>query len=133
MAQRLVVAQLLDPRRTKEDEQEARHERDPHRDGRAEDSSEQRGQRTGVVVRGEEADELHDHDQRTRGCLGEPKPGDHVLGTNPAVVIHRLLRHVPEDRVGAAEGEHRSLGEHHGFLGEHVVHPEHQGQCRDGN
>jgi hypothetical protein len=52
-----------------------------------------RAERAGMVVGAENGDELHHHDQRAGGGLGQGETTDHVAGGQPAVVLHRPLRH----------------------------------------
>ena len=65
----------------------------------------------GIAERREEADELRDQDKRARRGLGKTEAIDHFRRGHPAVSLHRFLRHVGEQRVGAAETHHRKLGE----------------------
>jgi len=83
-----------------------------------------------VPVGREEADELHHHDQRPRGGLGHAEPVQHLAGLEPAVRLDRLLRHVGEHGVGAAEGDHSHLREKPADRGERVIGAEH-GHNRD--
>jgi hypothetical protein len=51
---------------------------------------------------------------------GKAEARQHLVGPQPAVRFHRLLRHVGEHRIGAAEGDHGHLGEEQRFLREHM-------------
>ena len=84
----------------------------------------ERAQRAGIAEGGHEADELQDHDQRTRRRLGHAEAVEHLAGRQPAVVLDRLLRHVGEHRIGAAEGDHRHDREEARDLSEDVVRSE---------
>ena len=119
--QRLVVAQPLDEGRAEPDPQKARHEGPPGREQPAQRAGEQRRQRAGIAVGGHEADELHDHDQRARRRLGHAEPVEHLAGPEPAIGLDRLLRHVGEHRIGAAEGDDRHLREEQADLAEGVA------------
>ena len=68
-------------------------------------------ERRGIAERREEADELRHQDQRPGRGLGEAEPVDHLGRGHPVMRLDRLLRHVGEQRVGAAEAHHRELGE----------------------
>jgi hypothetical protein len=80
----------------------------------------------------QESDELHDLDQRARRRLGQAESVEHLAGTQPAVVLDRLLRDVGEHRVRAAEGDGRHLREEQRDLREHVGAAERGEQQRDG-
>src|SRR5262249_9562078 len=58
-----------------------------------------------------EADELQNHDERPGRRLGETEPVDRLRGCDPVEGLDRGLRHVRENRVGAAEGDEGRLGE----------------------
>ena len=60
-----------------------------------------------------------------------PSPSSISPGVEPVAVLHRLLRHVGEHRVGAAEGHHRHLAEEDRQPGEGLVRAERQHQRRD--
>ena len=49
-----------------------------------------------------------------------PRPSSISPGLEPVVVLDRLLRHVGQHGVGAAEGDHRHLAEEDSDLAEHV-------------
>ena len=119
--QALVGAQLLDERRAGEDPQHRRREGDPGGHGRAEDAGGDGRERRGVAKGGEEADELRDQDQRPGRRLGEAEAVDHLRRGHPVMGLDRLLRHVGEQRIGAAEAHHRELGEERADAHEHMV------------
>ena len=125
--QRVVVPQPLDVRRAEQDEQEARHERHP---GRQAATAMHRGnprvQRPGIAIGADERDELHDHDQRPRGGLGQRKPAHHLPRRQPAVDVDGLLGDVGQHGVGAAEGDHRGAGEEQALVDEDAVAAEEQ-------
>ena len=50
-----------------------------------------------------------------------PEPVEHLAGAQPAISLDRLLRHIGEHRIGAAEGDHGQLGKEDGDVGEDVV------------
>ena len=79
---------------------------------------------SGSAPGAEEADELRHLDQRAGQRLGEAQPVDHLRRAHPAVGLHRLLRHVGEQRIGAAEAHHRELGEEQADVDEHVLRAE---------
>jgi hypothetical protein len=108
--ERLVVAQPFDERRAEADPQKARDKGGPGREQPAERARQHRRQRAGVAVGRHEADELHDHDQGARRRLRHTEPVEHLAGLEPAIGLDRLLRHIGEDGVGAAEGDDRHLG-----------------------
>jgi hypothetical protein len=112
---------VLDVRCAEEDPQEARHERHPRRQERREHCREHRRQRAGIAVAGEEADELHDHDQRARRRLRHAEPGQHLVGPQPVILLDRLLRDVGENRVRAAERDDGGLAEEEPDLPVHGV------------
>ena len=68
----------------------------------------------------QEADELHHHDQRPRGGLGHAEPVEHLAGLEPAIGLDRLLRHVGEHGIGAAEGDDGHLREEDADIAEDV-------------
>jgi len=51
-----------------------------------------------------------------------PKPSS-LVGAQPTISLDRLLRHVGEDGIGAAEGDHGELGKEDGYVGEDVIAP----------
>ena len=106
-----VGAQLLDERRAGENPQHRRHERDPGRHRGAEDAGRHRRERRGIAEGGEEADELRHQDQRAGRGLGEAEAVDHLRRGHPVIGLDRLLRHVGQQRIGAAEAHHGELGE----------------------
>ena len=53
-----------------------------------------------------------------------PSPSSISPGVSQPIMLHRLLRHIGEHRVGAAERHHRHLGEEHRDLAEDVGWPE---------
>ena len=104
-----VAAQLLDERRAGENPQHRGRERHPRGHRGAEDAGRDRRERRGIAERREEADELRHQNQRPRRGLGEAEPIDHFGRGHPVMRLDRLLRHVGEQRVGAAEAHHREL------------------------
>ena len=50
-----------------------------------------------------------------------PSPSSISAGHQPAICLDRLLRHIGEDSVGAAEGDDRHLGEEQPLCEEHAV------------
>ena len=114
----MVAAQPLDIRGAEEDEQEARHEGDPGGQQRRDHGRDPGVERAGVVVGAEERDELHDHDQRAGGGLGQGQAADHVAGGQPAVGLDGPLGDIGEHGVGAAEGDQGGAGEEQPLLGE---------------
>ena len=114
-------AQALDPRRSEEDPEEARHVGHPRRQHRGERAGEPGRERARAPVGAEEADELHHLDQRTGRRLRHAEAVEHLAGREPAVVLDGLLRHVGEHGVGAAEGHDGELAEEEGDLREDVV------------
>jgi hypothetical protein len=79
-----------------------------------------------VPVGGQEADELHDHDERSGGGLGHAEPVQHLAGLEPVVGFDCLLRHVGEHGIGAAKGDNGHLGEEGADSAEGVVGAEHR-------
>ena len=79
------------------------------------------GSAPGLAPGGEEAHELRHHDQRAGRGLGHAEPVQHLAGCHPVIVVDRLLGHVGQHGVGAAEGDHRHLAEEERDLGEDVV------------
>ena len=75
-------------------------------------------ERAGVAVGAEEGHELDDHDQRAGGGLGQRQAAHHLARRQPAVDLDRLLGHVGEHGVGAAEGDQRGPGEEQPLRGE---------------
>ena len=54
--------------------------------------------------------------QRKRGGGGgKAKPVDHLAWTQPSQIIHRMLRHVGQYRVGPIEGDDGGLAEEPSF------------------
>ena len=60
------------------------------------------------------------HDQRPRRRLREAQAHQHLAGLEPVIGLDRLLRHVGEHRIGAAEGDDRHLAVEGGDRGEDV-------------
>ena len=106
-----VIPQPLDVGSAEEDPEEARQEGRPRRDRRAERGGEERRQRSGMLPRADEADELQHHDERPRRRLGEAQAIEHLAGLEPAVMLHRLLRDVWQHGIRAAESDERGLAE----------------------
>jgi hypothetical protein len=127
-AQGPVASQRLDVRRTEKDPQKARHERDPHRDERADHACQHRRHPARVPVGAQEADELHDHDQGTGCGLRQPEPVEHLSGTEPSVGLDRTLRDVGQHRVGASERDDGGLREEQAFLDEDRLGAEHHAE-----
>ena len=69
----------------------------------------------------DETDELHHHDQRPRGGLGQSQSIDHLFRLQPTVILDRFLRDVGQHRVGSAKGDHGRLAEKDALLGNGVV------------
>ena len=82
------------------------------------------GRLPGLAEGAHEADELHDHDQRPGRRLGHAQAVQHLAGPQPAIGLDGRLGDIGQHRVGAAEGDHRHLGEEHGDLAEHVARPQ---------
>src|SRR5919199_3474101 len=68
-----------------------------------------------------------------RRRLGHAEPVQHLARREPVVTLDGLLGDVGQHRVGAAEGDHRHLGEEQGDLAEHVRLAEGCQQYEDGN
>ena len=116
------VAQPLDVGRAEEDPEEARHEGHPGGDERAEER-----RRRAAAARRDRA--------RRRGRRRTARPGSAGRGSSrpcparrasrpavePAEVLDRVLRHVGEHRVGAAEGDDGGLAEEEPSLDQDVV------------
>jgi len=115
------VPQTFDVWCAEEHEQETRDERDPHDEGGADDAGDPRIEVTGVAVGAEEPDELHDHDQRSRGGLGERESVDHLAGLQPAVDLDGALCDVRQHRVSATERHDCGAGEEQPLVDENVV------------
>ncbi len=81
--------------------------------------------------RGEEADELRDQDQRAGRGLGEAEAIHHFRRGHPVMGLDRLLRHIGEHRIGAAEAHHRELGKERADADQHVAGAERQRGQRD--
>ena len=105
-AQARARAQPVDVGRAGEDPQKARREGRPQRDDGARDAP---PERAAVPRGGEKADEAGDQDERSGRRFGQTQPVHHLARGQPAIGLHRVLRHVGEHGVGAAEGER---GEH---------------------
>src|SRR5215475_795918 len=75
--QGLVVPQPLDKGRAKADPQKAGYECAPGGEQPAEGACNRRWQRARMPERCEKADELHNHDQRSRRRLGHAEPIEH--------------------------------------------------------
>ena len=123
VADRTAVAQALDKRCAEEDEHEARHEGDPHRDHGTDRAGDEGRQIAWMAVRREEADEFHHHDERARSRLGEAKPDGHIASRDPAVSLYRLLGDIAQHRIRAAERDDRTLGEKQALLRVHMLRP----------
>ena len=102
------VLQALDIGRARHDPQEARHESHPKSDDRRGHAA---PKAAGETMARHVANEFGDQDQRPGRRLGEAETVDHLFRPEPAEILHRLLRHVAQDRIGAAEGDHRELRE----------------------
>ena len=74
------LPQGLDVRRADEDEREARHERHPGRQARADARRRATDRAAGVAIRRNEADELQHHDQRPWRSFGHREAVDHFAG-----------------------------------------------------
>ena len=120
-----VGAQLLDERRAGENPQHGGREGDPGGHGRAEHARGDRRERRGVAEGREEAHELRDQDQRPGRGLREAKPVDHLRRGHPVMGLDRLLRHIGQQRIGAAEAHHRELREERADAHQHVVGAKH--------
>ena len=79
-----------------------------------------------VAVGREESDKLRYQDQRPGRGPGEAEPIDHFRCSHPMVRLDRLLGHIGQQRIGAAEAHHRELGEEHADRDQHVVGAERQ-------
>ena len=86
---------------------------------------------SGIAKGGEEADELRHQDQRPGRRFREAEAVDHFRRGHPAIGRDRLLRHVGEQRIGAAEAHHRELGEEQADAGQHMVRAERERDQRD--
>lgn len=64
-----------------------------------------------VAIGGQKADEFGHENEGTWRRFGEAEPVKHLACAQPTIGLHRLLRHVGEHRIGAAEGHHGKLGE----------------------
>ncbi len=73
---------------------------------------------------GKEADELRHQDQRPRCRFGQAEAVHHLGRGHPAMGLDRLLRHIGEQRIGAAEAHHRKLGEKHADAHQHMARAE---------
>ena len=113
-------------RRAQKNPQKARHKRHPRRDRRAQRRRPQRRQPTRLLPRPEKSHELQHHNQRPGRRLRQPQPVEHLRRREPAVVLHRLLRDVGEDRIRPAKRHHRRLAEENPLAHEHAVPPEPQ-------
>ena len=123
--QALVGAQLLDERRAGEDQQHRRHEGDPGGERRAE-------HRAGRPAR--TAPGSRQAPRKPTNCVtlisgpgsvsARPRPSTISGARHPAIGLHRLLRHVGEQRVGAAEAHHRQLGEEQADVDQDVLRAE---------
>jgi hypothetical protein len=100
---------LLDERRTGEDQQHGRRERDPRGHRRPENAGDNGPERRGVTKGRQETHKLRDQDQRPRRRLRQSETVDHFRRPHPMLGLDRLLRHVGEQRIGAAETHHREL------------------------
>ncbi len=110
------AAELLDVRRAEKNPKETRDERRPRSNQRTERACEQRRESARMIPAAHEADELQNHDERSRCCLGETEAVHHLTWLKPAIGSGRLLRDVGQNRVGAAEGDHRGFAEEETFL-----------------
>ena len=75
----------------------------------------------GIAKRREEADELRHQDQRPRRRLSQAEAVDHLGRGHPAMGLDRLLRHIREQCVGAAEADDRELGEERADAHQHMA------------
>src|SRR5438552_6944926 len=130
-SQGAVRAEPFHPRRPQEDPEEARRERGPHRDDRADRPGHRGRERSRVPIRGEEAVELHDEDQRAGRGLREREPRHDVVGRQPEAPDH-LVRHVGQHGVRTTERDHGHLGEEQAFLGIDRTRPGQRDDGKDG-
>ena len=119
--QRPVAAQRLDEGRAEEDPQEAGHEGHPGR----EQPAERRRPAAAAALPGSRKAPMKPTNCTTMisgpGVVSAmPEAVQHLARLQPAIGLDRLLRHVGQHRVGAAEGHHRHLGEEDGDLAEDV-------------
>ena len=96
-------------------------ERHPGRHHRAEHTGRTGENGAASRKRGEEAYELRHQDQRPGRGFGEAEPVDHLGRRHPVMGFDRLLRHIGQHRIGAAEAHHRELGEERADAHQHVV------------
>jgi hypothetical protein len=115
---RLVVAQSLDERRAETDPEKAGHKGAPGREQPTKDTGQHGGKRAWIAIGGKKAHKLDHHDQRSRRSFRHAEPVEHLARPQPSVGIDRLLRHVGEHRVGAAERDDRHLREEEADLRE---------------
>ena len=101
-----VAAQFLDVRAAQKNPEKAGRERRPSGEQCAQRGREQRRQTLRVLPSAHEADELQDHDERSRRRFGETKSVHHLARLEPTVMKKRLLRDIRQHGVGAAEGDH---------------------------
>jgi hypothetical protein len=116
--------QPFEPRCERKHPQKARRKRDPGGQQRAQQPGDQRGERCGRAGCRQIADKLRDHDQRAGRGFGQPQPVGHFGRGQPVLRAHRLLRHIGEHGIGAAERDHRQLGKKHPDLPQHVMRAE---------
>ncbi len=102
----------------------------PGREEAAGSAGQERIVPAGLAEGAEETDELEDHDQRPRRGLGHPETVEHLGGREPSVGAHRLLRHVGEHGIGAAEGDQSHLREEDADVGEYVARTQGEHQHR---
>lgn len=71
----------------------------------------------------ESAGHLYDHDERSGRRLGHNQAADHLAGCQPAVDLHRALRHVGQHGIRAPEGHNGGTGEEQRLDREDAVSP----------
>ena len=74
---------------------------------------------------------MRHQNERPRCGLGKAEAVDHFRRGHPVMRLDRLLRHVGQQRIGAAERHHRQLGEEHADADQHVVRAERYRGQRD--
>ena len=97
----VVAAEPLDVGGPGEDEDEARHERDPGGQERREDRGCPGVEGAGRAVGTDESDELHHHDEWTRSGLGQGEASHHLAGCQPRVDLDGTLGHVGQYGIRA--------------------------------
>ena len=80
------------------------------------DAGRERREWPGIAIGTEEADELHDLDQRPGRRFRHAETVEHFAGREPVVGVDALLADVGEHRVGPAERDHRRLAEEQRLL-----------------